>query len=377
MTSRTLSDFGTGSTEPTGGLTGIANAARLVGPREREDVRGWETASTEYGLITHRASNSGSSGHSHSPSKQEVRWVSGGDLSGYVEKHGDRLMSIPSTYGGFNSFDTYLSCVDGLVPDNYGYGIDGIAAERALRTLIDGGRYKHNRYNLIACGKHPWLLSGPEGVVLCSPAPVGRSERIARTVSSTIGTQAIEVEEENPLVLRALDRVATYLAGNTPEQAPDTNQLDDDSIHILGEHIKTPTNTSFGGCDYHLFADADEDSVMETSIAREDLRDLGTMSLTIESLPGWCNGATVAPPNGGPAVEIPYENYRDIGKNYDEGLVIGYDFDWESFEYSPEQVAVLTTYHLTVDKRSDRREVRIERTYERLQTTSTHYETEI
>lgn len=370
-----LASFGAGEAKPTAGLVGVANAAYLTDPPERENIKGWKTQSTEYGLTTHQVDCETKAGKSHGATKQEVRWVSGGDLAGYVEKYGDELRSLPSTYGGFSggAYEPYLGCVDGLVEDNYGYGISGRAAERGLRILNDNGRYQASKYHIITANEHPWVLSGPKGVLLCSPTPVKRTMKNARTVPVEFSETTVDTEEENPIVLEALRRVEAYLADGAPPNAANNVgiELQPEPSLAFVEHEDVPTSTKFGGCDQHVF---NTEAGISVKIEREDFHNLGTMELQADRLPGVQEPATVTSPSG-KSITISHTPEREIGEFYEEGLVVGYSFDWDVFPYSPEEVAVVTTYHIEMpaDSVESPFTVTVNRTESRIATTSVHY----
>jgi len=343
-----LASFGAGEAEPTGGLVGVANAAYLTEPPERENIKGWEPASTEYGLRTHRVESKYSGGDSHSAATHEVRWVSGGDLKKYVERYGDTLRSIPETYSGFSggSFDPYVGCVDGLIEDDYAYGISGTSVERALRILNDNGRYQASKYHIITAGEHPWILTGPKGVVLCSLTPVERTDRNAQTSPVEFAETTIDVEEDNPIVVRALKRVEAYLAGEAPVGASSNDIHSTDRMPLtFAIHEDVPTSTKLGGTDEHVFNTEDGDGGVTISIAREDLEDLGKMAVSPNALPGVPAEEAVTSPSG-TEVTVDYTPEQSIGEFCEDGLVVGYSFEWQTFEYSPEEVATLTTYYL-------------------------------
>jgi len=373
-----LASFGAGDAEPTAGLTGVANAAYLTDPPKRENISGWRSPSTEYGLTTHRVDSSVSGGLTQSAAKHEIRWVSGGDLGEYVEAYGDELRQIPETYSGFSggAFDTYLASVDGLVEDHYGYGISGTAAERAVRVLNDNGRYQASKYHLITANEHPWVLTGPKGVVLCSPVPVGRTLANSRTTAVEFSEETVHTEEENPIVLRALKRVEAYLSGEIPAGGPDNISADLSNSPALSfaNHEGAPTSTKFGGADEHIFSTQDTDEGVTIEIPREDFRELGMMELRSDELPGVDEPATVESPDG-TEVTVNYSPEREVGESYPEGLVIGHAFGWETFPYSPEAVAVVTTYHLEMPTESLEKKytVNINRAEDRITTTSVHY----
>jgi hypothetical protein len=373
-----LASFGAGEAEPTAGLVGVANAAYLTDPPERENVAGWKSPSTEYGLTTHQVAINGAGGLSQKAAKNEIRWVSGGDLAEYVEEYGDELRQIPGTYSGFSggAFNTYLSCVDGLVADHYGYGISGTAAERALRVLNDNGRYQETKYHIITANEHPWVLTGPKGVVLCSPVPVDRTAANSREVPVEFSQETVHTEEENPIVLRALKRVEGYLTGEPPAGAPENITADLTAAPTLAfaEHEKPPTSTKYGGTDQHVFSTSGDDEAIKVKIQREDFRDLGTMKLRSDNLPGAQEPASIESPSG-TTVTVEYSPERNVGESYPEGLVIGHSFGWETYPYSPEEVAVVTTYHMEMPSESLGKlfTVDINRTETRVTTTSAHY----
>jgi hypothetical protein len=72
---------------------------------------------------------------------------------------------------------------------------------------------------------------------------------------------------------------------------------------------------------------------------------------------------------------VEYSPERDVGESYPEGLVIGHSFDWETYPYSPEEVAIVTTYHMEMPSESLGKlfTVDINRTETRVTTTSAHY----
>ncbi|MDT3437776.1 hypothetical protein [Haloarcula sp. 1CSR25-25] len=368
----TLSNFGSGDAQPTGGLTGIAKAAFLTEPPNRENTGKWEAPDTEYGLTTHRHRGRYGGGKTHTAATHEVRWVSGGDLGGYVEKYGDKLLQIPDTYSGFSEFEPYLSCIDGLLTEAYGYGIDGTAAERALRVLIDNGRYNRSNYHIIACGQYPWVLIGDEGVLLCSTTPIGRTDSISRTVPLSLPTGEVDVEEENPTALTALRRVGAYLSGNIPDEASGENTID--TPISLEEHLQPPLTKRRSK--YHKFTGepSGEESETELRIKRGDLYSLGAMELDPHSVPGGNGTEQITAPQSGMDVEVSFTDPREIGESHSEGIVIGYSFDWECYGCSTEEVAVVTTYHLeepSID--GSRIELTINTTHTRLATVTPDY----
>jgi hypothetical protein len=110
-------------------------------------------------------------------------------------------------------------------------------------------------------------------------------------------------------------------------------------------HEDVPTSTKFGGSDEHVFNTEGGDGGVTVSIAREDLGDLGKMAVSPNALPGVPAEETVTSPSG-TEVTVDYRPEQSIGEFCEDGLVVGYSFEWQTFEYSPEEVATLTTYYL-------------------------------
>ncbi|RLM94352.1 hypothetical protein D3D01_15940 [Haloarcula sp. Atlit-7R] len=99
------------------------------------------------------------------------------------------------------------------------------------------------------------------------------------------------------------------------------------------------------------------------------------MELDPRSIPGGDGPEQITAPNCGDDVEIAFTEPREIGETYSEGIVIGYSFDWECYEYSTEEAAVVTTYHLEEPVFDGSRiEVTINTTHSRLATVTPEYE---
>lgn len=347
-----LDQFGAGSSDITGGLEGVANAAKLVTPPEREDISKWEGPSTEYGLETYREYG----GHCEAPGKPSthlVRWVAGGDLGEYVSEHGEDIIQVPETYGGFDNFNTYLAAVDGFVEGGYGYGISAPAAEKALRVLIDNGRYKGSRYQIIPCGDKPWVMVGDEGVVTCPPVPVEKDagmEIFTHVELPGDETYQLPIEEENTTAITAIKRLAAYLSGNIPSEAQTGKDSADISTPLkFTEHLSHPSNTGYHGGAHSFTAEPTDDSddgERSVEIEQSDLGVLGTMVLDHRDIPGGDGPETVSTPDGAYATTVDFESPRTIGAEYEEGVAVGYSFDWRDCPCSPGQTAVVSTYHI-------------------------------
>lgn len=352
MKSTSLSNFGASGNSVTGGPEGIANATELTDPPERENASRWEGPCQEYGLTTYRFYATGDGNHPRNPATHQLRWIAGGDLSAYVAEYGEAVHQVPQVYGDFDSFGPHLMAVDGLVEGAYGYGIDGTSVEQALRLLIDNGRYSAPSYSVIACGNHPWVMTGDEGALLCSLSPVEKPDDVERTTDISVPGQdePVAVEEENPVALKAISRVASYLHGDIPANA--TSKLDSAEVqspYSLVEHEGPPTSTGYRGGthDFRAVSPNKEDSDETTiKIDQGHLQTLGTMALDYSDITGGVQGDPVEMPCGDKSVTVRFPEPRTLGKRYEEGIAVGYSFDWESYDYSPETVGVVTTYHI-------------------------------
>jgi len=134
-----------------------------------------------------------------------LRWICGGDLTAYVERYSDRTFGVPSSYSSFNQeWETYVGKID-TYGEQYGWGITSNALERALRILSGGGRYQETRYQVIACGNHPWVLTGPSGTALCAPVAITTTVSSDRHGQVTVGGDEFAVTEENEAVLTGME----------------------------------------------------------------------------------------------------------------------------------------------------------------------------
>lgn len=209
--------------ERTGGLCGIARAASLTNPDTRShDDFSWQTPGSEYGLLTRRlTSRTNSSEANVSVSPHEARWVIDDRerLVDYVEEHGDVALSVPGTYSSFaEEWNLYMSHLD-TTNESLAYGITPDTLERALRLLSGGGRYKASRYTVIACREYPWLLTGPNGTLLCaldsmddiSLDDISNVEEHYTQITDADGQQPFKIACENAAVVNGVERVFSIL----------------------------------------------------------------------------------------------------------------------------------------------------------------------
>lgn len=334
-----LSKFSSTDSDLDPSAVAVARCSQLTSIPDRDGVR-WETADAEWGLTTQRPTSSIRTGAGQ-VSPQQVRWVTDGDVAAYVDEHGDgEVWAIPDTFDGFGEIDTYVSFVDGQA-EQYGYGIDGQALEKAFRVLTGGGRYDASDYSVIPCGRQPWILSGQEGTLLCSCFPVDRpfDENQRRTSTVTPAGRAIEIEEENPLVLAGTSHFVELLteAEGVEILEAEYDQVRDRTMHIFHG----------GGA--------------ECKVSAEDLATLGRIALDPATVPV-IKEQMVHPPNSIREISVEWEGpTHQVGERVDDAMIAGYEFTWENPDEALECVATVRTYRLRnshsryrVDYRSER-----------------------
>ncbi|WP_256867919.1 hypothetical protein [Halorientalis salina] len=317
----------------------VARCSRLTSVPDRDGVR-WETADEEWGLTTRRSTSTITTGAGH-VTPQQVRWVTDGDVAAYVDEYGDgEVWAIPDTFDGFNKIDTYVSFVDGQA-DQYGYGTDGQALEKAFRVLTGGGRYDASDYSVIPCSRQPWILSGPEGTLLCSCFPVDcpSDENQRRTSTITPAGRAIEIEEENSHVLAGANHFVELLTEVEGVEILETeyDQVRDRTIHIF-----------YGGG-------------AEWKISAEGLATLGRIVLDPAMVPV-AQERMVQLPNSTREIHVEWDGpTHQVGECVDDAIVAGYKFTWENPDDALECIATVRTYRIKnshsryrVEYRSDR-----------------------
>jgi len=325
MTDLSLGTFGDGDgadNDLDPDAASIARCATTCRAPDRDDSS-WAAPDEDWGLTTQRPASSINTSAGRA-TKQQTRWVVDGDVGDYVEQYatGD-LLQIPNTYGEFDSIDTRVTFVDGLA-DSYGYGIDAQALEKALRVLTGGGRYTASRYTAIPCGKQPWILTGPEGTLLCSCMPVERPEnpytRELRTPETTL-----QIEEQNQTVRTGAAEFAHLLSD------------------ALGVDIEGVEYATVRGQTQHSFI-GEEDKF---SIKASDLAQLHGLTSDPSIIQAGI-GHGVQPPSGGDPISVEWDGPEHPVGYLDEGDVIaGYEFTWEQPEESLEDVAVVREYRIT------------------------------
>lgn len=171
-------------------------------------------------------------------SPSDIRWVTSGDLAGYVEEYGEEVRSVPKTYSSFGEWEEYVGKVDNN-GDQYAWGVTQNAVEKALRVLSGGGRYQASRYTVILCGEHPFILTGAKGTLLCSTVPIKTKGSISAELNTvSVGGQEIGVAEENETVLAGIKRLVTFLSSHG---AADIN------------YKKCSGSSRGAGSSYHIF----------------------------------------------------------------------------------------------------------------------------
>ena len=314
----------------------VAGSAALVKPREDDDSPALASPDTEYGLETLRPQESVSlSGSCPSANRHQVRWIIAGGLQAYVEEHNDGdVFRVPQTYDAFDAMDPIVQKVDSTATgkNTYGWGISGRSLEQAFRTLSGGGRYNASKYKVIPCGDHPWILSGPEGTLLCSLSPVDRPEAESKraTTTKSLSGHSVPVEEENQRVLLGVKRLDILL-----------RQLDK---HIV-EHT-CPAATRIGG--KHQFTTEEDNELKiatKTLLKLADLTDdPAQVAGTGEDLLETPTGKPVSLDNGwgGPDNEV-------FAVDEDDKVLAGWRWEWDNPSQSPEMVGGVAAYWLTTD----------------------------
>ena len=316
----------------------VARCATTASAPDRDGVD-WATPDEDWGLTTRRplTSINTSAGRAR---PQQTRWVIEGDVGAYVSEHGDGdLLEIPETYGEFSEIDTQVAFVDGRSED-YGFGIDGQAVEKALRVLTGGGRYKASQYTLIPCGRQPWVLTGPEGTLLCSCMPVDRPDDGGPTTQVATSAGTIEIEEDDPKVLAGAARFVELLA---------------DVDGAVADHC---TYDSLRGRTRHTFVDEDGE---ERTIDAPDLAQLASLATDPSVIQGTV-GRGIQPPTSGEPIVTEWDGPdHSVGDRVDGEIIAGYEFAWEQSDDCLEAVATVREYRIrssystwTVDYRADR-----------------------
>jgi hypothetical protein len=322
-----LSTFGSTEDDLDPAPKSVARCAQLTDAPNRTDDPEWESPDTEWGLRTRRPASSIQTGTGH-VRPQQARWIVDGDVAAYVEEYGcDEIWTIPGTYAGFGEIDPLVTHVDGCC-ETYGYGIDGTALEKALRVLTGGGRYSATDYTVLPCGPHPWILTGPEGSLLCSCMPVDRPEGGEGRRSSEIqaGDTRLTVEEKNDQILHGLAHFVRLL-----EEAKDV------------EIERAEYQTVRGDVKHTVHSADDESFSMEAS----DLATLGTLAKTASSVEIADRGR-VKPPSGDQTVSINWDGpEHEVGEVVDDRFIAGYKFAWEDPDDALEQIATVRTYWLS------------------------------
>ncbi|MBX0297715.1 hypothetical protein [Haloarcula nitratireducens] len=339
MTDSPLSAFSSDSTDLTPNAESVARCATITPAPDCQGVS-WSTPDSDWGLTTRRPYSSihTSGGRAH---QQQTRWVVDGDVGAYVRQSGTgEVRSIPNTYGEFSSVETDVTFVDGLGAQ-YGYGFDGSVIEKALRVLTGGGRYSASKYSLTPCGRQPWVLTGPEGTLLCSCAPVDRPTEGRLTTEVETDTSTIAIEEQNQ---RVLDGVHQFI------------WLIEDSV---GGRITSVEYQRTRGETQHVFVDDEADE--QWAISAGDLAQLASLTTDPSSIQGSV-GRGIQPPRGGETIVAEWDGPgHPVGYLEDGDIIAGYEFHWETPAGALEDVATVRTYRLTqsygtwtVEYRTDR-----------------------
>jgi hypothetical protein len=322
-----LSAFGSTEDDLDPAPKSVARCAQLTDAPNRTDDPEWESPDTEWGLQTQRPASSIQTGAGH-VRPQQTRWIVDGDVAEYVEEYGSgEIWGIPDTYAGFDEIPPLVTHVDGCC-STYGYGIDGEALEKALRVLTGGGRYSATDYTVLPCGPYPWILTGPEGSLLCSCMPVNRPDAGEGRRSSEIqaGDTRLSVEEENDQILHGLAHFVRLLE--------ETKDVDIDRVEYK----------TVRGDVKHTVHSADGDSF---SMEAADLATLGTLAKTASGVE-IADRSRIKPPTCDHSVSINWEKPdHEVGAAVDDRLIAGYEFAWEDPDGALEQVATVRTYWLS------------------------------
>jgi len=250
----------------------------------------------------------------------------------YVDAFGDAVWPIPETYTAFDEFERYLGEMDGA-SRRYGYGIDATQLEKALRLLTGGGHYDHEVYTLVACGQKPFVLAGPEGVLLSRPGHIARpqdeSQCPQRTITGSLTRSgdeyALDVEEANRAILDGIQRLVE-LADDAYEQR-------------ITSHEGAPHSVS----SFHFFETQDGTSV---KVSAETLETLGRLKTHHRDVSVY-GGATVDVPRTSTSVDVAWDDpERLVGDTYHGAPVVGYDVEWETLGRRRFSVLVVRTHRL-------------------------------
>jgi len=323
---RSLRSFSSSDTETdlSPDAESVARSATTAAVPDRDGVE-WAGADDDWGLTTCRpvSTINTSAGRAH---PQQTRWVIEGDVGAYVATHGNGdLLAIPETYDGFSDIDTRVAFVDGLAEDSYGYGIDGQAVEKAFRVLTGGGRYTASNYTLIPCGQQPWVLTGPEGTLLCSCMSIDRSDAGGPTTQIETSSGTLDIEEDNPKVLAGAARFVDLIED------------------VDGAAIDRCTYDSLRGRTRHSFANEDD---TEWTMDAPDLAQLAGLATDPSVIQGTV-GRGIQPPTGGDPIVADWDGPDlAVGDRVDGEIIAGYEFAWEQSEDCLEAVATVREYRV-------------------------------
>ncbi|WP_323677679.1 hypothetical protein [Halorubellus sp. PRR65] len=257
----------------------------------------------------------------------------------YVDAFGDTVWPIPETYTAFDEFERYLGEMDGA-SRRYGYGIDATQLEKALRLLTGGGHYDHDAYTLVACGRKPFVLAGPEGVLLSRPGHIARPEDESqcpqRTITGSLarsgGEYALDVEEANPSILDGIQRLIK-LADDAYEQC-------------ITSHEGAPHSAS----SFHFFETQKGASV---KVSAETLETLGRLKTHHRDVSVY-GGTTVDVPRASKTVDVAWDEPDQLVGDTQHGApVVGYDVEWETRGRRRFSVLVVRTHRLVEREQLD------------------------
>jgi hypothetical protein len=315
----------TGTTETGRDVTGIANAATMTNPEKRavEDLGTWESPDTEYGLETRwLTTQTRSQTANTSVEPHHVRWVTGGNLVRYISQYSDGVHDVPGTYGDFENWDTYVGKVD-TAGDRFGYGISKTTLERVLRVLSGGGRYNESRYFVITCGDRPFVLTGPEGTLLCALTAIkSQPSQFSRRFEIEVQEQTIEICEENDAVLSGIKRLFEIA------------ELDVDEWCRLVNSFGNRT---------HKFAVQSGDEEEKKKFRSTDLASIGQSYRDEESIR---NDALLEYDEVSQADPLQFR----IGETYEPGVALGYRLSRKSYSDAPESTVGIQTLFLDVEE---------------------------
>ena len=229
----------------------VSTPALLVPPGEKSPDHGvhWEQPNTEFGLETQWATTQFKlDGRTTRIEPHEFRFVVGGDLAAYLDTHGDEQIVVPESYSKLrDDFSPYVGMVTQLsnatnTKKTAGYGISASAIEKAIRILNGPGRYDSNNYRIVGCGKMPWIITGNNGTLLCSPAPVRPPKNEDTSIKVPIHTDQVEdpertiqIQDESLTVQEGV--VKTIQAIENTGWGKITEYLGTEKIHSTTGHL--------------------------------------------------------------------------------------------------------------------------------------------